>query len=389
MLETKTDLISVTESAMSSSNLSNYFAIILFKVKYETKTGQNVYVLGNTKELGNWQPEKGLKLTTNIKTYPLWFATEEIKCPIGTEINYKYILMNSETNKIIEWESNMSNRLYKVENKGIYEIKEEKGNKKREITKLKNNKSRSNITFSNLNPKPIGTISPIQNRNLFHLKDLADNDIIIRGSMCSSDDNNILINTHFSDVLNYDQVRIDAMQKSPLTIALKSQIEINPSEDKFIILTALLPFNIIKNENSDNNKYSIVPKYEDEFYESLFNIRKENIYEIHWFGMLEDYENFYNDEEPFIDNELVEFLRKEKIYVIKPKLEDYNNYWIYISHILGKICYENKIPINDIYFMDYVKYFNSFKIINELFVQEIIDEADLNMLIMIHDINLA
>ena len=65
--------------------------------------------------------------------------------------------------------------------------------------------------------------------------------------MCSSDDNNILINTYFSDVLNYDQVRIDAMQKSPLTIALKSQIEINPSEDKFIILTALLPFNIIKN----------------------------------------------------------------------------------------------------------------------------------------------
>ena len=39
--------------------------------------------------------------------------------------------------------------------------------------------------------------------------------------------------------------------------------------------------------------------------------------------------------------------------------------------------------------MDYVKYFNSFKIINELFVQEIIDEVDLNMLIMIHDINLA
>ena len=353
MLETKTDLISVTESAMSSSNLSNYFAIILFKVKYETKTGQNVYVLGNTKELGNWQPEKGLKLTTNIKTYPLWFATEEIKCPIGTEINYKYILMNSETNKIIEWESNMSNRLYKVENKGIYEIKEEKGNKKREITILKNNKSRSNITFSNLNPKPIGTISPIQNRNLFHLKDLADNDIIIRGSMCSSDDNNILINTHFSDVLNYDQVRIDEMQKSPLTIALKSQIEINPSEDKFIILTALLPFKIKKNENSDNdNKYIIEPKYEDEFYESLFNIRKENIYDIHWFGMLEDYENFYNNEETFIDNDLIEFLRKEKIYVIKPKLSDYNNYWIYISHILGKICYENKIPINDIYFIE-------------------------------------
>ena len=126
MLETKTDLISMTESAMSSSNLSNYFAIILFKVKYETIDGQNVYILGNTKELGNWQPEKGLKLTTNETSYPIWFTTEEVKCQIGTEINYKYILMNSKTNKMIEWESNMSNRLYKVENKGIYEINYDK-----------------------------------------------------------------------------------------------------------------------------------------------------------------------------------------------------------------------------------------------------------------------
>jgi len=395
MLENKTDIISYTESAISSSNLSTIksknLAIIIFKVKYETIKGQEVFILGNTKELGFWQPGKGLKMSTDEASYPFWRTTEELKLSIGTEISYKYLIMNSFT-KEIQWESNMSNRSLKIENKGKYEIKEEKGNKKREIVNIKNNKS--NITFSNLNPKTIGTISPIHDRNLFQMKDLTDNDIEIRGSMCSSDndENNILINAYFSEVLNYDPIRIDSMQKNPLTIALKTQIEINPKEDKFIILTALLPFNIEINNNDNNSKYKIVPKYEDEFYESLFNIRKENLYEIHWFGMLENYEKFLinkNGEEPSIDPDLTEFLKKERIYVINPKLNDYNNYWIYISHIIGKIFYDNKIPVNDTYFMDYEKYFNSYKIINELFVEEIINQTNLDMLIMIHDINLA
>ena len=37
------------------------------------------------------------------------------------------------------------------------------------------------------------------------------------------------------EILNYDQVKIDAMQNNPLTIGLKSKIEINPEDDKFVI----------------------------------------------------------------------------------------------------------------------------------------------------------
>ena len=381
MLDNKTDIISITESAVSSSNLSTIksknYAYINFKVKYHTENGQNVYVLGNIKELGCWKLENGLKMYTDKTSYPLWYTNEEIKLSIGTEICYKYVTSNPFT-KEIEWESNMTNRLYKVENKGVFEINEEKGNKKREI-KTYNNKIKLNLT--SLNSKTIGTYSPILDRNVYHIKDLTDNEIEIRGSMCSSDndENNRLINTYVTDVLNYDQIRIDAMQKNPSTIGLKRQIFLNAKEDKFIILTALLPFNIIKN---NNNKYSIIPKYEDEFYESLFNIRNENNYEIYWFGML-DNSNIN------IEQDLIEFLRKEKIYVIIPKIEDYNNYWIYISHIIGKIFYENKIPINDDYFMEYEKYFDSYKRINELFAKEIISEANFDTLIMIHDINLA
>ena len=49
MLDNKTDIISITESAVSSSNLSTIksknYAYINFKVKYHTENGQNVYVL--------------------------------------------------------------------------------------------------------------------------------------------------------------------------------------------------------------------------------------------------------------------------------------------------------------------------------------------------------
>ena len=99
MLDNKNDLVSYTESAMSSSNLSTVksknYALVKFEVICRTKEGQYVYVLGNTKELGCWQPENGLKMSTNKETYPLWSTTEEIKCNLNTEIYYKYVIIDS------------------------------------------------------------------------------------------------------------------------------------------------------------------------------------------------------------------------------------------------------------------------------------------------------
>ena len=395
MLE-KNDFLSLTESSLSGSNpslmRSKNSAKIKFIVKYETIEGQEVFVLGNTKELGIWKPENGLKMQCE-NSYPFWYSSEDIIYKVGTEICYKYVTVNSNTKELL-WESNMPNRSFKVEKKGAYEINEEKGNIYRNI--IYNNDM-------NALTNKIGIYSPINNKNYYSIKDEGDKEIVFRGSICSSEDeNNRLINTSTIDVLSYDQVKIDSMQKNPTTIGLKRQIDLNLEDDKFVILTALLPFKIKKLNNNDlvikttnsinTEKFIIIPKYEDQFYESLFNLRKEKKYEIYWFGMLENYHEYYNksdnEKEP-LDSDLVEFLRKEKIFVIKPKLEEYNNYWIYMSHIMGKIFYENKIPVNDDYFINYEKYFNAYKKINELFAYEIINEANSNVLIMIHDINLA
>lgn len=73
-----------------------------------------------------------------------------------------------------------------------------------------------------------------------------DNEIELRGSLSSfiTGDNRQLM--HDIDFLSYDPNKIDVKQNTPLTIGLKRNIEINYEEDKFVILTALLPFNIIK-----------------------------------------------------------------------------------------------------------------------------------------------
>ena len=399
--------ISFSESRISyqnqslSENQNIHYADIIFKVKYETQVDQEVRVSGGIEELGFWKPEKGLRMTTTSQTYPIWTTTEVITCPVDMEINYKYVAFNINTKDYI-WESNMPNRFLKVDSWGKLEIQEEKGNNQRKINQI--SKTIGNDNEYNLDNNDKIDFSPINNENVFFENKGEDNEFELRGSIISFYTDNRQ-NLHDLEVLSYDQVKIEAMQNNPLTIGLKKQIEINPEEDKFIILSALLPFNIIKKNENDNfinnvdnskdninikEKYSIIPKYEDELYESLFRIRNQKNCEIYWIGMLENYENFYDENlKDNIDNDLIEFLKYEKIYIVNPTLKDYKNYWIYINHILGKIFYENKIPVDDDFFINYDKYWDSYKKINELFSTKMFYEGKSTGLIMIHDINLA
>lgn len=412
--------ITFSESRISANNQSiienTHYADITFKVKYETNNGQEIRVSGGIEELGKWKPENGLRMATNPDIYPFWYTTQEITCPVEMEIKYKYLAYDLVTKKY-QWESDMTDRFLKVEQYGKLVIEEEKGNKKRtidQISKICGN-GYNNIESSN----KISSISPINNNDGFLGNYEPDNEIELRGSLSSfiTGDNRQLM--HDIDFLSYDPNKIDVKQNTPLTIGLKRNIEINYEEDKFVILTALLPFNIIKKNSKeyknnskmyDNNrinvynheKYCIVPKYEDELYESLFRIRSQKKFDIYWIGMFDSYEQFYIDEnddiinsdisekkEAKLDYGLISFLDNEKIYVVIPEMKDYINYWIYISHILGKIFYENKIPVYDDFFINYDKYWDSYKTINELFASMVFKEAKSTGLIMIHDINLS
>ena len=87
----------------------------------DTKPGDNVYVVGNASELGNWKAENSQKLKTDKNKFPLW-ESEPISFNSKTQLEYKYIIKNNSKN--VRWENFQGNRtldLSSLEN-GLYYV---------------------------------------------------------------------------------------------------------------------------------------------------------------------------------------------------------------------------------------------------------------------------
>lgn len=81
---------------------------VTFTVNNATTTsGQNVYVVGNIPELGNWNTANAIKMTPS--SYPTWKTT--IALPQGKAIEFKFIKKDQSGNVV--WES-IPNRTYAV-----------------------------------------------------------------------------------------------------------------------------------------------------------------------------------------------------------------------------------------------------------------------------------
>ncbi|AOR23386.1 phospholipase D-like domain-containing protein [Clostridium taeniosporum] len=77
-------------------------APILFHVNCSsTKSGDKVIVVGNTPELGEWNIEKGLEMSTSDDLFPDWFVKAGVKQ--GSKIEYKYVILRA--NGSAEWEN--------------------------------------------------------------------------------------------------------------------------------------------------------------------------------------------------------------------------------------------------------------------------------------------
>ncbi|KAH7648237.1 glucan 1 [Cryptosporidium bovis] len=76
---------------------------IKFSVKYETKFGQDLRVVGNIKELGDWDVEKSLSMTWTEGSF--WTVSVKILPTNNTEnIEYKYILVDNNPRNSYNWE---------------------------------------------------------------------------------------------------------------------------------------------------------------------------------------------------------------------------------------------------------------------------------------------
>lgn len=89
---------------------------IVFKIKAETRPGEQIYLVGNVAELGNWDVKKCTESLLN-PNHPEWYLP--VSVPKGKEIEFKFIKKDENGN--ITWEDKIPNRKVKssVESAGV------------------------------------------------------------------------------------------------------------------------------------------------------------------------------------------------------------------------------------------------------------------------------
>ena len=118
-------------NSLMTNTINPNIAKLSFRVKYETKYGQSLYIIGSIEELGEWDPSKAVPMATSKDIYPTWKITKEFTCPIGMEISYKYIVKEGSN---IYWEELNKDRLIVIQSTGNLIIFDEKSNN---ISKIK------------------------------------------------------------------------------------------------------------------------------------------------------------------------------------------------------------------------------------------------------------
>eukprot|EP00921_Rhytidocystis_pertsovi_P004381 GHVQ01007637.1.p1 GENE.GHVQ01007637.1~~GHVQ01007637.1.p1 ORF type:complete len:405 (-),score=53.85 GHVQ01007637.1:166-1380(-) len=87
-------------------------ASVLFQCNCSrTQPGQRVGVVGNCGELGQWQPQQSLKLSTTAGTFPVWTAEKPVRIPAGnTGVEFKFVVAGEKGQGEVLWESVSENR---------------------------------------------------------------------------------------------------------------------------------------------------------------------------------------------------------------------------------------------------------------------------------------
>ncbi|MGB3518020.1 MAG: DUF1796 family putative cysteine peptidase [Elainellaceae cyanobacterium] len=84
-----------------------------FQLGAHTQPGECIGLVGNTPELGSWDPARCIRLQTSRDRYPLWWTDLTIQLGDRSQLEYKYIRLHPDGQ--VEWESWGSNRWVPIE----------------------------------------------------------------------------------------------------------------------------------------------------------------------------------------------------------------------------------------------------------------------------------
>ena len=83
-----------------------------FEMKVPTERGDVAVLVGASRALGEWDPAKGLRMSTTEQTYPVWHARVSLPCD-ARSFEYKVVVLRARHGMRPEWEvlSTSSNRV--------------------------------------------------------------------------------------------------------------------------------------------------------------------------------------------------------------------------------------------------------------------------------------
>ena len=414
-------------SSLMTNTINPNIAKLSFRVKFETKYGQSLFIIGSIEELGEWDPSKAIPMATSKDIYPTWKITKEFTCPIGMEISYKYIV--KEGNNIYWEEINNDkkiNRRIVIQSPGNLIIFDEKSNN---ISKIKTvgyipmnsgtgNLSNTTNLLQNLLSNLSFTTQPKNYNNNFLSSNLYmasyqslssfQKDSIDFSLMKLTEGENA-DNNYFKDFSSKDisYEFVEDQNPNDNHINLDQNLELLDlyqnilPDDKIIIVTTFLPFIIEKkdisnnidntnnlniSENNINIRYNITLHDDKIVNLILYSLKSMNICEVHWVGMLRGLEE-YPEKSQY---EISEFLEEQKIYVVIPQKKDLINFQIYVNKILRPLYNNLEIDIDSHFYQNPDNYYSSYLNVNKYFAETIHScSNDNSRMIFINDIDLA
>ena len=214
-----------------------------FKIKCdETKFGEEVYITGNTKELGNWNSNNSKKLMSDSKKFPIW-ESNQISFNSNSNLEYKYIIKSSNN---VKWENFSGNRelnFSKLENNNFYLINDGKFNEKTEPKINKINEEEKNVKKEENNKKHKNN-----NNNFQYINTNADEYVKNRREEIKKQE----INVEYKEDLNI----IDEKIKEFINLLITKNEEKKTWREKLSLVCDLV------NDNNDNNQIiSLIAAY--------------------------------------------------------------------------------------------------------------------------------
>ena len=349
-------------------DIKSSYAILEFKVNYESKMGQILHICGNIEELGNWNADNSPRLKTNPSLYPNWESNFNFTLPIGMTIEYKYVLIDKKNNK--EWEQlpNNSVRTLTMKKPGKYLIINQMGNLD---LKIVNQSTSTDI-------KPNSKIS----LNLIEKGENEDKKLKnLKFKFEKEDYSNIASELHPLDLISYEnnKMTLDIFDDFD-----KGEIKLS-NKDRIVMVTVYLPIVVEKNEKGDYNIIESDNSFLFRYVNKLKTDTKKNQINIKWIGLLKNLYDFPEEEQ----EEIIDYLRERDYYPVTPKKKELDYFIYYLERVMYPVFLNSSFTPTDEIFADSKKYVDAFYNVNKEYANKILSDCQEEDLITIHNIGLA